>query len=68
MKSKNFLLKLRIHQNKKLCNDYNSLQNILDERNTEIEMLRNDITTLLNENNFIKQDKDKVESHVRKIN
>lgn len=56
----------KMHQNKKLCNDFNALQNLLDERNNEIEMLRNDISTLINENNYLKQDKNKIESHVNK--
>lgn len=54
-----------MHQNKKLCNDFNSLQDVLEERNSEIEMLRNDITSLINETNYLKQDKEKLENHVR---
>jgi len=51
-----------------MCNDFANLQNILDKRNDEINILRSDIANLIEENNMHKQDKSKLELNVSILN
>ena len=44
-----------------MCNDYANLQSILDKKHNEIDILRSDIASLLQENNIVKQEKNKAE-------
>lgn len=56
----------RINQNKKMCNDYSNLQNMLDYKNNEIDILRKDIAVLIDDNNILKQEKSKLELNVNR--
>lgn len=44
-----------------MCNDYANLQSILDKKNNEVDILRSDIAGLIQENNILKQEKNKAE-------
>lgn len=47
-----------------MCNDYANLQSILDKKNNEIDILRSDISGLIQENNILKQEKNKADTIV----
>lgn len=54
-------LNLRIFQNKQMCQDINNLQDVVDKRNNEINMLRNDISNLIEDNEMLKKEAKKLE-------
>ncbi len=47
-----------------MCNDYSNLQKIVNKKHDEIDVLRSDIANLIEENNILKQDKNKLELNV----
>ena len=59
---------IRITQNKKLCNDFADLQNILDNKNKESDIFRKDIINLVEENNTLNKEKNRLELTVSIIN
>jgi len=59
------LIILRISKNKKLSNDFADLQVILDSKNKELDLLRHDIANLVEDNNFILQEKNRLEIAVK---
>lgn len=48
-----------------MCIDFNNIQNILENKNNEINILRSDVSGLVQDNNFLKQEKNKLELLVK---
>lgn len=44
-----------------MCNDYANIQIILEEKNTELNILSSDISNLLEDNRLLKKDKNQLE-------
>lgn len=44
-----------------MYNDYANLQSILDKKHNEVDILRSDIASLIQENNILKQEKIKAD-------
>ncbi len=57
---------IRVAQNKKLCNDYADLQDILDNKNKELDILRNENTNLFEDNKILNKEKNRLEQTVKK--
>lgn len=57
----------RVLQNKQLYGDYTNLQNILDEKNNEIQILCSDLDRVIQDNTLLKQEKNKQDKNVKII-